>query len=209
VARLDTHWHAHPRILPLGLEGMGLHAWGISYCDAELTDGFIPTGALPGLPRVKQAVNRLLELGRWEIAEGGYRVHNYLRYNRSRQQVLTDRAEAKERMNRGRRSPDVRPNISRNSSEVQENFARGSDEVQPLPVPVPVPGTGEDAAAAAAPGPASRPRAREDAPMHSLGSLLARLERLDHAPDHVEAERDRQRQQRQQNSFSETTGETA
>lgn len=129
MARLDTHWHAHSKVLALGLDGMGLHAWGISYCDAELTDGFIPFGALPGLlPRVKQAVNRLVELGRWEVVEGGYRVHNYLRYNRSRQQVLTERAEAKQRMNKARSSPDV-----------QANNGRSSGEVQPLPVPVPVP----------------------------------------------------------------------
>jgi len=122
---LDTHWHANPKVLALGLEGMGLHSWSISYCDAELTDGFIPVAALPQLPRLKQAVSRLVERGRWERVDGGYRLHDYLHYNRSRQQVLTERAAAAERMQRSR--------------ELRPKFNRSSREVQPLPVPVPVP----------------------------------------------------------------------
>jgi hypothetical protein len=128
MARLDTHWHANPKVLALGLDGMGLHSWSISYCDAELTDGFIPTGALPQLPRLKQAVTRLVDLHRWEVVEGGYQLHDYLHYNRSREQVVSERAAAAERMQRAR----VRPNNSRSSD-------RSSGEVQPLPVPVPVP----------------------------------------------------------------------
>ena len=125
MARLDTHWHANPKVLALGLDGMGLHSWSISYCDAELTDGFIPIGALPQLARLKQAVNRLVECGRWEVVEGGYQLHDYLHYNRSRHQVLTERAAAVERMQRAR--------------ELRANNGRRSPEVQPLPVPVPVP----------------------------------------------------------------------
>jgi hypothetical protein len=125
VARLDTHWHANPKVLALGLDGMGLHSWSISYCDAELTDGFIPVGALPQLPRLKQAISRLVECGRWRVVEGGYQLHDYLQYNRSRHRVLTERAAAAERMQRAR--------------EVRANNGRSSGEVQPLPVPVPVP----------------------------------------------------------------------
>jgi len=121
MARLDTHWHANPKVLVLGLDGMGLHSWSISYCDAELTDGFIPVGALPQLPRLKQAVNRLVECGRWERVEGGFQLHDYLHYNRSRHQVLTERAAAADRMQRAR---EVRANNGRSSSEVRANGAQ-------------------------------------------------------------------------------------
>jgi len=87
VAVLDTHWHANPKILALGLDAMGLHAWSISYCDDLLTDGFVPQGALPLLPRIKQAVKALVAAGRWEAVEGGYQLHDYLRHNRSRAEV--------------------------------------------------------------------------------------------------------------------------
>lgn len=137
MARLDTHWHANPKVLALGLDGMGLHSWSISYCDAELTDGFIPVGALPGLPRLKQAVSRLVELGRWEVVEGGFQLHDYLHYNRSRDEVLQERLAANGRMRARRarlqgepRSPDVRSNNGRSSPEIPD---------MPVPVPVPVP----------------------------------------------------------------------
>lgn len=84
MARLDTGWHAHPKILSLGLAGMGLHAWSISYCDAARSDGFIPMGAWPALPGVKTAVKNLLQAGLWERREGGFQLHDYLAYNRSK-----------------------------------------------------------------------------------------------------------------------------
>src|SRR5262252_8520756 len=87
MARLDTGWHAHPRIVELGLAAMGLHAWSISYCDAKLTDGFIPLGAWPSLPGITPAVHKLERSGLWVACDGGYRLHDYLDYNRSRARV--------------------------------------------------------------------------------------------------------------------------
>lgn len=87
MARLDTGWHAHPRIVGLGLAAMGLHAWSISYCDAKLTDGFIPLGAWPSLPGIIPAVHKLERSGLWVACDGGYRLHDYLDYNRSRARV--------------------------------------------------------------------------------------------------------------------------
>jgi hypothetical protein len=102
VAVLDTHWHANPKILALGLDAMGLHAWSISYCDDLLTNGFVPLNALPQLPRIKQAVKALVDAGRWEVVDGGFRLHNYLRYNRSREKVVAERDAARMRRERGR-----------------------------------------------------------------------------------------------------------
>jgi len=87
VARLDMGWHAHPKILSLGLQAMGLHAWSISYCDATRSDGFIPHGAWPALPGVGASVKRLLDSGLWERCDDGFRLHDYLDYNRSRAKI--------------------------------------------------------------------------------------------------------------------------
>jgi hypothetical protein len=87
MARLDTGWHAHPKILQLGLAAMGLHAWSISYCDATRSDGFIPTGAWPALPGVGAACKTLVVAGMWERCDGGFQLHDYLDYNRSRAQI--------------------------------------------------------------------------------------------------------------------------
>lgn len=104
MAVLDTHWHANPKILALGLDAMGLHAWSISYCDDLLTDGFVPHNAVPRLPRVKQAIETLLAAERWEAVDGGFRLHDYLRYNRSRAQVDAEKHQAAERKRRSRRN---------------------------------------------------------------------------------------------------------
>jgi hypothetical protein len=66
---------------------MGLHAWSISYCDHVQSDGFIPMGSWPALPGVRAAVAALQRSGLWEVCDGGYRLHDYLDYNRSRAQI--------------------------------------------------------------------------------------------------------------------------
>jgi len=87
VARLDTGWHAHPKILRLGWAAMGLHCWSISYSDYHRTDGFVPTGVWPALPGTPGAVKSLVTTGLWEPVAGGYMVHDYLDYNRSRADI--------------------------------------------------------------------------------------------------------------------------
>jgi hypothetical protein len=82
----------HPKILGLGLAAMGLHAWSISYCDASRSDGFVPVGSWPALPGVRSAVNTLLKAGLWERGEGGFKVHDYLAYNRSKAAIERDLA---------------------------------------------------------------------------------------------------------------------
>jgi hypothetical protein len=92
MARLDTGWHAHPRILQLGLQAMGLHAWSISYCDHARSDGFIPLGAWPALPGAGAAVKALVDAELWARVEGGFMLHDYLDYNRSRAKIEAELA---------------------------------------------------------------------------------------------------------------------
>jgi hypothetical protein len=117
MARLDTGWHAHPKILALGLDGMGLHAWSISYCDHVLSDGFIPAGAWPALPGVRGAVRRIVAAGLWQAVEGGYWLHDYADYNRTKAQVAAEREESRVRKMSGRnpagQTPGIRPESGR------------------------------------------------------------------------------------------------
>jgi hypothetical protein len=103
MARLDTGWFSHPKMMALGLMGMGLHAWSISYCDANLTDGFIPEGAVPrSLAGCSQALRVLVETGCWQPVPGGYRLHDFLEYNRSRAEVEAAKRQGLVRQRRHR-----------------------------------------------------------------------------------------------------------
>jgi len=103
-ARLDDQFYNHPKVAKLGdmlLPAVGLHALALCYCNAYLTDGFIPKDQIPrltgdvtlllpgGTPWV--LVNDLLDAGLWEKAEGGYQIHDFLDYNPSRVEVLKER----------------------------------------------------------------------------------------------------------------------
>jgi hypothetical protein len=89
---VDDHWGGHPKVLATGLDGMGLHIWGLTYCNAHLTDGFVPHVALPGLRGVRTAATALERAGLWEPVEGGWRVHDYADYQWTREQIAARHA---------------------------------------------------------------------------------------------------------------------
>ena len=172
MARLDTGWHAHPKLLRLGLAAMGLHAWSISYCDSTRSDGFVPNGAWPALPGVNQARERLVEAGLWVAAPDGYLLHDYTDYNRTREQIAAEQAEARARMRH------VRANKPRTkgerSPEVQPKFARSSRAPGPGPFKDGLPGS---ARADAAP----RAHARVDPALQAEHLMLLAAERASRA----------------------------
>ena len=138
-ARFDDQYPDHPKVIEAGPLAAWLNVCAICYASRYLTDGFIPAGQirkLADLDNPMRLVEKLVEVGLWERSEGGFRVHDYLEYNPSREKVLAEREAARRRMN-SRRSAEVRPNIERTNGD-------GSDELpvtfnDPVPTPVPVP----------------------------------------------------------------------
>lgn len=106
---------SHPKLVGLidWRNPFCLWVWGLSYCQTHLTDGLIPAAAMP-YQQARKAIARLVLAGLWDAQDdGGWRVHDYLDWNDSRNLVLKKRTEAKERMSnaRQRSSPDVRANF--------------------------------------------------------------------------------------------------
>jgi hypothetical protein len=72
----------------------------------HLTDGFLIAEAVPTLcstitgSALKRAVDNLVSVGSWEPVDGGYRVHDYLRHNASKQQVEEDLEQGRKRYQR-------------------------------------------------------------------------------------------------------------
>jgi hypothetical protein len=97
-AKLDDHFHAHPKIADLEpaimLEAVGLHALAISWSADNLTDGRIPRGLPCKLAgrNVDDLVDALGEVGLWERKRRGLEIHDFLDYNPSRAQIEAGRA---------------------------------------------------------------------------------------------------------------------
>jgi hypothetical protein len=138
--RLDDQFPNHAKIMSVGSDAFRLHVTAMCWSATQLTDGAVPTTATRQLgwfcADLKQATAELETAGLWDAAPGGWTIHDYLDYNPSREQVLKERTDAKERMrNKRGSSVEVRPNISRTSGDVQR---------PPSPSPSPSPSLQRD-----------------------------------------------------------------
>lgn len=93
--KLDERFRHNPKAIRVGPLGRDLYVCGLQYCNENLTDGFIcddmVTHLAPGQSRPAKIVRLLLDAGLWTRDEGGYRVHDYLKYQPSAVQVTSER----------------------------------------------------------------------------------------------------------------------
>ena len=111
--KLDDRFFDNPKIAALSDAAKVAYLEATCYCARELTDGFVPLNKgnrFAGKARVAQELVPQL----WELADGGYRVHDYLKYNPPREKVLAERAAAQRRMF-GLRSGEQLANEDRSS----------------------------------------------------------------------------------------------
>lgn len=91
--RIDDKFLMNPKIQSAGVYGMALYLSGLIYCNTNLTDGHIPDVMLPVLcglayqTQSKRVADALVELNLWERVPGGYIVHDFLTFNKSRNQI--------------------------------------------------------------------------------------------------------------------------
>ncbi len=91
---------SHPKLVSLidWRNPFCVWVWGLSYCQLHLTDGLIPIAAVPN-PKALKTAAKLVEAGAWEpIVAFGFKVHDYLQWNDSRETVLAKREGAKTRL---------------------------------------------------------------------------------------------------------------
>lgn len=106
--RLEDTFPEHPKIAEVGGDAAWLHVCGIAYCNRNLTDGFIPDGALGQLSdrrSPRKLAQKLDAVGIWhrDPDRRGYVVHDYLDYNPTRAEVEAERAKKHEvKVNAGR-----------------------------------------------------------------------------------------------------------
>lgn len=103
-ANFDDNFADHPKVVPLSDTAFRLHTSGILYCARYLTDGYVSASQVPRLTPTytKAALRELLAPGLWSTdEEGGYNIHDYLQWNRSREQIMYERVRKSEAGKRG------------------------------------------------------------------------------------------------------------
>jgi len=103
-AKFDDQYPDHPKIMRVGPLGMALHMAATCYCARYLTDGFVPSAMINKLVNFdgitvnsnavtnKTVTDELTAAGLFEVVEGGFMVHDYLKYNPPAEQVKAERA---------------------------------------------------------------------------------------------------------------------
>lgn len=132
--RIDDGAMQHPKVLGLSDSAFRLWIKGLCYCQSYLTDGLIPREALREMRAKRQDVESLSREFEgysplWEAVKGvGFRVHDYLEYNDSREQARrrqdiarSERMRNRQRMSQWRASkvqnetpvtPSVTPHVT-------------------------------------------------------------------------------------------------
>ena len=102
-ANFDDNFADHPKVLALSDGAFRLHTSGILYSARYLTDGVVPLAVAQRLTPTYRAayLSELVSAGLWTLSEGGYHIHDYLQWNRSRDQILNERARKSEVGKRG------------------------------------------------------------------------------------------------------------
>ncbi len=101
-AKLDDAFADHPKVVGLSDAAFRLHVTAILYAARYETDGEIPGGVLARMGASPECAAELADAGLWDHATGGYAIHDYLKYNPSREQRDELRRRAADRQERWR-----------------------------------------------------------------------------------------------------------
>lgn len=142
--KLDVRFPTHTKTLDVGPVAEALWLRGLCYAGAHLTDGFIPFGFVRRMNDLdgQAEADRLADAGLWETADGGWLIHDYLEYQRSRddaEDLSIKRAEAGRRGGKQRASKLLEANASKpkqtgeaNVKQIREEEIREEQKEPPL-----------------------------------------------------------------------------
>ncbi len=84
-------------------DSVGVFCMALSLCGDRLTDGFVPHRAmLSNIGATQEQVQALVDEGMLEEVDDGWIIHDYTAHNRTKEQVMHARADAKARKSKSR-----------------------------------------------------------------------------------------------------------
>lgn len=87
---LDPAAPFNPKLVQAGDGGFALYISGLCYCHLHKTDGFIRLSQLSAVTlshNRRRSAATLSRLGLWDKVEGGWRVHDYLKYQQTKEVI--------------------------------------------------------------------------------------------------------------------------
>lgn len=139
--RIDIHFDEHPSHAEMELEHLGLQVCAVSYCNRNLTDGFVSDRAVRGFGKSGKAPKvavQMVKLGKWERIEGGYQIVGFLDWNPSKVEVLARRAaKAAAGQLGGQRSGESRSKHQAPAEAPASTLLRPLANPSPSPSPAP------------------------------------------------------------------------
>lgn len=135
---IDETFPENPKIDELSDAAFRLHVTALCYAARNLTDGHITKSALKrctkGARTSARRAHELTQSGCWEVHpdgdEHGWIIHDYLDWNRSRENILEQRKANAERQRRWREKHTAQPNPDPPSNAVSNAV---SNAAQPNP----------------------------------------------------------------------------
>ncbi len=155
-AKIDDHANEFHKQLAAGPEACWFWVCGLMFANRQRErDGFIPEAVISMLYPVKspkRLANKLIEVGLWDEAPGGYQIHNYHGWNPTPEQVEAERAAGRERAaksyakkhpKKSEPSPEEKPKTpseeepkktdSSGSTPLHSDSTPGEEEIPPPP----------------------------------------------------------------------------
>ena len=104
--KVDDTLATHAKVVRAGNAAMGLWVRAGSWSASQLTDGFVPSDMIAVLGGRPSDARKLVEVGLWVGADGGYRFHQWQDRQPSREETERKREEWRERQRKARSKKD-------------------------------------------------------------------------------------------------------
>jgi hypothetical protein len=133
--RMDDKFHRNPKVRSLrqqkgGRDALGVWTYWWSWClDGPELNGFVPRSELSSADL--KAANLLVLAGLWDLAEGGFTIHDFHIYNPSRADLEHKRVADRERVAAKRAAS--RENVASDSPATNPRVAPHARD--PIPIP--------------------------------------------------------------------------
>jgi hypothetical protein len=94
--KIDGDFHSHPKVRAVGNKAVGVYVRELSWSNAYGTDGRIVPADLSVFGATLVDAKALVRAGLWDVADGGWQVHDFADYQPTAESVNGHRSKRSE-----------------------------------------------------------------------------------------------------------------